>query len=109
MHRTTACRGMTAEKFFTDLRVDKSYCSVDSIDIHSGITSVDFDPRTESALCRSGQKCYILADSTKFYIKPYINKVIDIKEVSCLISDASLDPSYIKQLKNLGIQVITPS
>lgn len=109
MHRTAACRGMTAEKFFTDLRVDKSYCSVDSIDIHSGITSVDFDPRTESALCRSGQKCYILADSTKFYIKPYINKVIDIKEVSCLISDASLYPSYIKQLKNLGIQVITPS
>lgn len=106
MHRNSACRGKTAENFFTDLRVDKSYCTADSIDIELGITSVDFDPRTESAVCRSGKECYILADSTKFHVRPFINKVLDLNEINHVISDTSLDQTYINALKKAGIDII---
>lgn len=106
MHRNSACRGKTAENFFTDLRVDKSYCTVDSIDIERGITSVDFDPRTESAVCRSGKECYILADSSKFRVRPFINKVLDLDEINHVISDTSLEQTYIKALEKAGIDVI---
>lgn len=106
MHRNRACRGITAENFFKDLRVDKVYCSVDSINIDYGITSVDFDPRTESAVCRCGKECYVLADSTKFHVKPFLDKVMNLAEISYLISDSSLEENYIQLLKNKGIQVL---
>ncbi len=109
MKRNSACRGITAENFFKDLKVDKSYCGADSIDVEIGISSVDFDPRTESAVCRSGAECYILADSTKFSIRPFIDKVIDIREINHVISDGSLDMSHQNTLRDAGIDVIIAS
>ncbi len=109
MHRNGACRGKKAESFFQDIRVDKAYCSVDSMDTELGVTSVDFDPRTESAVCRSGKECYILADAQKFHVRPFINKVIGLNEVNHVISDDSLEQSYISALKEAGIQVTIAS
>ena len=109
MKRNSACRGITAENFFKDLKVDKSYCGADSIDVEIGISSVDFDPRTESAVCRSGAECYILADSTKFSIRPFIDKVIDIHEINHVISDGSLDMAHQNALRDAGIDVIIAS
>lgn len=105
-HRNGACLGPTAENFLTSLRVDKSYCSIDSIDLEFGVTSIDLDPRSERALCNSGKECYILADSTKFRVKPFIEKIIGLDEISYLISDSSLDQKYIDHLKKIGVHVI---
>ena len=105
-HRNGACLGPTAEDFLTSLRVDRSYCSVDSIDLDFGITSIDLDPRSERALCHCGKKCYILADSTKFRVKPFIEKIIGLEEISYLISDSSLYQKYIDHLKKVGVHVI---
>ena len=104
--RNGACLGPSAEEFLSSLRVDRSYCSVDSIDMEFGITSVDIDPRSERALCHSGKECYILADSTKFRVKPFIEKIIGLEEISYLISDSSLEQKYIDHLRNVGVQVI---
>lgn len=106
MKRSSACRGVTAETFFKDLKVDKSYCGAEAIDVKIGTTSVDFDPRTECAVCRSGSERYILADSTKFTLRPFINKVVEIQEIDHVISDSSLDETYQTALKNAGIDVI---
>ena len=105
-HRNGACLGPTAEDFLTSLRVDKSYCSVDSIDLDFGITSIDIDPRSERALCYCGKERYILADSTKFRVKPFIEKIIGLDEISHLISDPTLDPEYIRRLKEVNVEVI---
>lgn len=106
MKRNSACRGLTAENFFKDIRVDKAYNGADSIDIELGTTSVDFDPRTESAICHSGKKCYILADSTKFITRPYIDKVVRIQDIDCIFTDDSIDSKYTDILQKAGISVV---
>lgn len=106
MKRNSACRGLTAENFFRDIRVDKAYNGADSIDIELGTTSVDFDPRTESAICHSGKKCYILADSSKFIVRPYIDKVVKLSEIDCVITDNEIDSKYMQALERANIKVI---
>lgn len=106
MKRNSACRGLTAENFFKDIRVDKAYNGADSIDIELGTTSVDFDPRTESAICHSGKECYILTDSSKFAVRPYIDKVVRLPEIDYVITDDGIDSRYVKALKEANINVI---
>ena len=106
-HRNGACFGPTAEYFLNTLKVDKSYSGVDSIDLDVGITSIDIDPRAEKALCQCGRKTYILADSTKFQVKPFIEKTMGLESISCIISDPELAPETVRRLTELGIQVIT--
>lgn len=109
MERNGACRGTTAENFFRELEVDKSYCGADSVNIETGTSSVDFDPRTESAVCRAGKECYILADSTKFSIRPYIDKLLKTDEIDCIISDDALSREYIQAFEDAGVRVIIGS
>ena len=104
--RNGACFGPTAESFFSTVKVDKAYSGCDSVDLDIGITSIDIDPRTEQALVKCAKKCYILADSTKFSVKPFIEKTLDISEITCLISDNELSSSYITAIKNAGVEVI---
>lgn len=106
MKRNSACRGLTAENFFKEIHVDKVYNGADSIDLRMGITSVDFDPRTESALCRSGETCYILADSSKFKVRPYLDNVVKLPEIGHIITDTGADEAQISALKKAGIDVI---
>lgn len=107
MHRNSACRGINAENFFKGLSaVDKSYCGTDSLHPEFGMTSVDFDPRTEAAVCRIGKERYILADSTKFHIRPYINKVTELNEIQHVVSDTALEKEYITALEKAGVHVI---
>jgi DeoR/GlpR family transcriptional regulator of sugar metabolism len=104
--RNGACFGPTAEEFLNTLKVDKSYSGSDSVDLDFGITSLDIDPRTEKCLCKCGNKCYILVDSTKFKVKPFIEKTIDISEITHLISDSSLKQEYVERLEKAGVTVI---
>ena len=106
MPRDSACRGLIAENFFKDIRVDKSYNGADSIDIELGVTSVDFDPRTERAVCHSGKQCYILVDSTKFTTRPYIDKVVHIQDIDCIFTDDSIDQKYVESLQKSGVKVV---
>ena len=107
--RNGACFGPTSEAFFSTVKVDKAYSGCDSVDLDVGITSLDIDPRTEQSLIKCAKKCYILADSTKFSVKPFIEKTIDINEITCLISDSGLDPTYVTRLKEAGVEIILGS
>ncbi len=104
--RNGACFGPSAEEFLTSLKVDKSYSGCDSVNLDVGITSLDIDPRTEKCLCKCGRTCYILADSTKFNVNPFIEKTMNISEITCLISDSSLKQEYIQRLEEAGVEVI---
>ena len=106
MKRNSACRGLSAERFFKDIKVDKSYNSADSINVNVGSTSIDFDPRTERAICHSGEKCYILADSTKFNRHPFIDSVVGIDEMDVVFTDAEIDQEYVRKMKDAGVEVV---
>lgn len=105
-HRNGGCFGPTAENFLNTLQVDKSYSGIDSINLDYGITSIDIDPRAERSLCKCGRQIYILADHTKFKIGSFIEKTLSLDEIFCLISDDKLAPSYISQLKDIGVRVL---
>jgi DeoR/GlpR family transcriptional regulator of sugar metabolism len=107
--RNGACFGPTSESFFSTVKVDKAYSGCDSVDPDIGITSLDIDPRTEQALVKCAKECYILADSTKFSVKPFIEKVLDIKEITCLVSDSELESNYIEKIKESGVNVLLGS
>lgn len=106
MPRISACRGITAESFFQDMRVDKAYNGADSVNVEIGVTSSDYDPRTERAICHSGRECYILADSSKFTMRSYMDKVLAVSEIHHIISDSSLAGGYLDALRRNGIDVI---
>lgn len=105
-HRNGACFGPTAEEFLKTLKVDKAYSGCDSVDMDFGITSLDLDPRTEKYLCLCGKTRYILADSTKFNVKPFMEKTVDLSDIHCIVTDPELDGEHIRKLEKMGIKVI---
>ena len=106
MPRNRACRGITAESFFQDMKVDKAYNGADSLNVDVGVTSSDYDPRTERAICHSGKECYILVDSSKFSTRAYMDRVLAIDEIQHVISDSALAGGYIDALRRNGVDVI---
>lgn len=105
-HRNGACFGPTAEEFLKTLKVDKAYSSCDSVDVDFGITSLDIDPRTEKYLCLCGRTRYVLADSTKFSVKPFMEKTVDLSDIDYIVTDSGLDEEHIHKLGEKGIKVI---
>lgn len=106
MKRNSSCRGVSAENFFKELTVDKSYCSADAIDVKTGTSSIDFDPRTEICVSMCGADRYILLDSSKFKVRPYIDKVMKIEDIHHVISNKDVDEEKVKALEKAGIDVI---
>lgn len=107
--RNGACFGPTAESFLDTVKVEKVYAGCDSVNPDIGVTSLDIDPRTEQALVKCAKECYILADSTKFSVMPFIEKVLDINEITCLISDNALSNECKKKLEKSGVKVMLGS
>lgn len=105
-HRNGACFGPTAEEFLKTLKVDKAYSGCDSVDMDFGITSLDIDPRAEKYLCLCGKTRYILADSTKFNVKPFMEKTVDLEDIDYIITDPELDEAHISRLEEIGVKVI---
>lgn len=106
MKRNSSCRGLTAENFFKKLSVEKSYCGADCVDVKTGTSSIDFDPRTEICVSKSGTKRYVLADSSKFKVHPYIDKVMKIEEINYIITNSDVDSEKVDALKTAGIEVM---
>lgn len=106
MRRNSSCRGLSAEKFFKDLTVDKSYCGADSIHVKIGTSSIDFDPRTEICVSKCGADRYILVDSRKFYVRPFIDKVMKIEEINHVITNSDVSKENIDALLDAGVDVI---
>ncbi len=105
-HRNGACFGPTAEEFLKTLKVDKAYSGCDSVDLDFGITSLDIDPRTEKYLCLCGKTRYVLADSTKFNVKPFMEKTVDLSDIDYIVTDSGLDGAHTRRLEKIGVKVI---
>ena len=106
MKRNSSCRGVSAEQFFRQLTVDKSYCSADSIDVNVGTSSIDFDPRTEICVSKCGADRYVLVDSSKFHVRPYIDKVMKLEDIHHIITNKDVSEENIKALKDAHIDVL---
>lgn len=106
MKRNSSCRGLSAEHFFRELTVDKSYCGADSINVKVGTSSIDFDPRTEICVSKCGIERYILVDSGKFNVRPFIDKVMKIEEIHHIITNADVSQKNVDALKSSGVDVM---
>ena len=106
MKRNSSCRGLSAERFFKELTVDKSYCSADSINAKIGTSSIDFDPRTETCVSKCGADRYVLVDSSKFDVRPFIDKVMKIEDIHHVITNDDVSKENIDALKASGVDVL---
>ena len=106
MKRNSSCRGLSAERFFKELTVDKSYCGADSINVNVGTSSVDFDPRTEICVSKCGVQRYVLVDSSKFNVRPFIDKVMKIEDIHHVITNDDVSKENIDALKASGVDVL---
>lgn len=106
MKRNSSCGGLSAERFFKELTVDKSYCGADSINVNVGTSSVDFDPRTETCVSKCGVQRYVLVDSSKFNVRPFIDKVMKIEDIHHVITNDDVSKENIDALKASGVDVL---
>ena len=80
--------------------------SADSINAKIGTSSIDFDPRTETCVSKCGADRYVLVDSSKFDVRPFIDKVMKIEDIHHVITNDDVSPENIRLLKDAGVDVL---
>ncbi|MBS5191880.1 MAG: hypothetical protein KHY81_10535, partial [Lachnospiraceae bacterium] len=77
-----------------------------SINAKIGTSSIDFDPRTETCVSKCGADRYVLVDSSKFNVRPFIDKVMKIEDIHHVITNDDVSPENIRLLKDAGVDVL---
>ena len=75
-------------------------------DVNVGTSSIDFDPRTEICVSKCGADRYVLVDSSKFHVRPYIDKVMKLEDIHHIITNKDVSEENIKALKDAHIDVL---
>jgi DeoR/GlpR family transcriptional regulator of sugar metabolism len=98
--------GHITEQALREVRVDKIFIGIPAISLESGLTN-DYLPEvvTDRTIIEMAPELILLADHTKFgkvgsaYVAP-------ITSITTLVTDSQTDPSILKEMERLGIQVI---
>ena len=84
----------------------KLFMGVDGIDFDFGITTTEMREATlNQKMMAAAQKTIVLADSSKFGRRGFA-KIADIGSVDIIITDAGISPKIVKQVEDLGIELI---
>lgn len=105
-HSETSLTGHLVEQTLKELRADKVFISIRSISLEEGLTSDDFlETLTDRAILGFARQVILVADHTKFD-KTSTVRVAPITAVQTIVTDDKVPPETIRQLGELGIQVI---
>jgi DeoR/GlpR family transcriptional regulator of sugar metabolism len=98
--------GHIADQALRELRVDKVIMGIQAISTHAGLSN-DYLPEvmTDRAIFAMAQEVILVADNTKFE-KVETGYVAPINRIKTLITDHKTDPDILKQIRDLGINVI---
>ena len=98
--------GAWAQRSLSEIRVDKAFLGVSSIDPDYGMSTASHaEAAIKKAIIKSAKMRIALADHSKFGKQgfAYVGAVTDL---STLITDSGTSPADLQALKNLGVQVI---
>ena len=98
--------GHITEQALREVRVDKIFIGVPAVSLVDGLTN-DYLPEvmTDRTIIQMAPELILLVDHTKFgkvgsaYVAP-------ISSVTTLVTDPEIDPSTLKNIKEIGIKVI---
>lgn len=98
--------GHITDQALREVRVDKIFIGIPAISLESGLTN-DYLPEvmTDRTIIEMAPELILLADHTKFgkvgsaYVAP-------ITSITTLVTDSQTNPAILKELEDLGIQVI---
>jgi DeoR/GlpR family transcriptional regulator of sugar metabolism len=98
--------GHIADQALRELRVDKVIMGIQAISMHAGLSN-DYLPEvmTDRAIFTMAQEVILVADNTKFE-KVETGYVAPVNRIKTLITDHKTDPNVLRQIRDLGINVI---
>lgn len=105
-HSSMSVVGEYAARILDLCSFSKLYLGVDGIDMDYGITTTDIrEAQLNQKMMATSQKTIVLADSSKFGRRGFA-KIADMDAVDIIITDAGVSPKIVRQLEDLGIEVI---
>lgn len=97
--------GQTAINTYRGIRLDKAFISVGGISVENGATEFNLeDAEVKRAMIQSSNEIIVLADSSKFDQTGFAH-VVDLPQITTLITDSGLDPEKVGQLREQGVNV----
>lgn len=101
--------GPFAEQMLRNFNCSKLYLGVDGIDMEFGLTTTNMLEATlNGVMIESSQKVIVLADSSKFGRRGF-SRICDVDSVDMIITDSGVQPHYLDQLRERGIEVVVVS
>lgn len=97
--------GPFAEQMLRNFNCSKLFIGVDGIDPEFGLTTTNMlEASLNRAMIEAAQKVVVLADSSKFGRRGF-SKICDLESVDRIITDSNIQPLYLEQLRERGIEV----
>lgn len=97
--------GPFAEEMLGHFNCSKLFMGVDGIDMECGLTTTNMLEATlNGAMMNAAQKVIVLADSSKFGRRGF-SKICDVDSVDMIITDNKIQPHFLDQLRERGIEV----
>ncbi len=85
---------------------DKYFLSADGIDVGKGMMTTNIEEASLARInIRNSKKVYALIDSSKFLCKG-ITAIAPLAEVDTLITDRGIPPGIMKEISDLGVNVL---
>ena len=105
-HSSLSVVGEYSARILEQCSFSKLYMGVDGIDFDFGITTTEMrEAMLNQKMMAAAQKTIVLADSSKFGRRGFA-KIADISAVDIIITDAGISPKIVKQVEDLGIELI---
>ena len=103
--------GQTAINSYRAIRLDKAFISVGGISVEDGATEFNLeDAEVKRAMIQSSKEIIVLADSSKFHQTGFAH-VVDLSQITTLITDSGLENEKVRQLEDRGVtvRIVDPS
>jgi DeoR family transcriptional regulator, fructose operon transcriptional repressor len=100
--------GRVAEEFVSQLHVTKCFVGTSGISIEHGLTCpYHFHVQLQQKIMAASEQVILVADHTKFG-KVAIDKVADIADVDCIITDSRVDKEAIAAIRKITKVIVVP-
>jgi DeoR/GlpR family transcriptional regulator of sugar metabolism len=98
--------GEWAQRALSEIRLDKAILGVSAIDISYGVSTANHaEAQIKKMITKAAKTRIALVDHSKFGTQSfaYVGPVTDI---DVLVTDSGTDPTYVKALREMGIDVV---
>lgn len=102
--KSASFHGSMAEEAFQKYTFDKLFIGADGFDINVGTTTYNEAYHVSRAMRKAAQKTIVVLDHHKFGRRSP-NVVIPLEDIDAVITDSGVDPNYVKELEERGIEI----